>query len=170
LRHISAICSLSTLLLSVAFSSALMFGQDTLSHVYADRKNQAHIVYTSGKDVVIAAERGQIGIASIQTAGDGQIAGWLVLYADPDGGSPVAGTLVLWRAGKIIRRFQSDQTFWSWALYAHARQVAYHVGPTHGETVSRCELHDIESGHLVASWDGDLDDPARPPWTKGLDH
>ena len=165
-----AIFNISTLLLSVAFSSMPIVGQDTLSRVYADRKNQAHVVYTNGKDAVVAAERGQIGIDSIQTAGDGQTAGWLVLYADPDGGSPVAGSLVLWRAGKIIRHFHSDQTFWSWTFYAHVEQVAYHVGPTHGETVSHCELHDIQSGHLVASWDGDLDDPKRPPWTKGLDH
>ena len=147
-----------------------MFGQDTLSRVYADRKNQAHVEYTNGKDVAVAAERGQIGIDAIQIAGDGRTAGWLVLYTNPDGGSPFAGSLVLWRAGKIIRRFQSDQTFWSWAFYADVVQVAYHMGPTHGETTSHCELHDIERGHLAASWDGDLDDPKRPAWTKGLDH
>ena len=43
------------LLLSVALSSALMSGQDTLARVYADRKNQAHVVYTNGKDVVDAS-------------------------------------------------------------------------------------------------------------------
>jgi len=53
------------LLLSLALSSALMSGQDTLSRVYTDRKNQAHVVYTNGKDVVVAAERGQIGIDAI---------------------------------------------------------------------------------------------------------
>lgn len=158
------------MLLSATVSSMQIFGQDTVSRVYADRKNQAHVVYTNGKNAVVAAEHGQIAIDSIQKAGDGQTAGWLVLYADPDGGSPVAGSLVLWRAGKIVRRFQSDQAFWSWAFYAHGEQVAYHVGPMHGEASSHCELHDIESGHLVASWDGDLDNPKRPPWTKGLDH
>jgi hypothetical protein len=159
------------LFLSIALFSAPTFGQDTLSRVYADRKSQTHVVYANGKDaVVVAPERGQIGIDSMQIAGDGQTAGWLVLYTYPEGDSAFAGSLVLWRAGKVIRRFQSDQTFWSWAFYAHAEQVAYHVGPTHSETNSHCELHDIGSGHLVASWDGDLDDPKRPPWTKGLDH
>lgn len=167
LRIWTSMFKLSIFLLFVAVSSIPVFGQDTLSRVYADRKNQAHVVYTNGKSAVVAAEHGQIGIESIQTAGDGQTAGWLVLYTDPDG--PFAGSLVLWRAGKIIRRFQSDQTFWSWGFYAHG-QVAYHVGPTHGESSSHCELHDIESGKLVASWDGDLDDPNRPRWTKGLDH
>jgi hypothetical protein len=162
--------NLSMLLIAVLLLCPPMFGQDTISRVYADRKNQAHVVYTNGKDVVVAAERGQTGIDAIQIVGDGQTAGWFVLYTNPDGGSPFAGTLVLWRAGKTIRRFQSDQTFWSWAFYANVAQVAYHEGPTHSETTSHCELHDVESGHLVASWDGDLDDPKRPPWTKGLDH
>jgi hypothetical protein len=84
--------------------------------------HKAHVVHTNGKDVVVAAERGQISIDAIQMAGDGQTAGWLVLYTNPDGGSPFAGRLVLLRAGKIIRRFQSDQTFWSWAFYGDVAQ------------------------------------------------
>jgi hypothetical protein len=37
------------LLLSATVSSMPIFGQDTLSRVYADRKNQAHVVYGEGK-------------------------------------------------------------------------------------------------------------------------
>ena len=76
----------------------------------------------------------------------------------------------MWRSGRIIQRFQADQTFWSWVFYNNVAQVAYHVGPTHGEDTSHCELHDIEGGRRLASWDGDLDDANRPPWTRGLDH
>jgi len=159
----------STLLRVVALSPVPMFGQDTVLRVYADQKNQAHVVYKNDKTTLVAGERGQVGIDSIQLADDGRTAGWLVLYADPDGGSPFAGTLVLWR-DKVLRRLQADQTFWSWAFYAHARRVAYHVGPTHGEDKSHCELHDVESGRLLASWDGDLDDARRPAWTRGLEH
>lgn len=161
---------LSILLLLSVFSSVPMFGQDAIVRVYADQKNRAHVVDKNGKSTVVAGERGQVGIDSVQIAEDGQTAGWLVLYANPDGGSPFAGTLVLWRSGKVVRRFEADQTFWSWAFNAHAEQVASHVGPTHSETTSHCELHDVESGRLLASWDGDLEDPNRPPWTKGLDH
>jgi hypothetical protein len=160
----------STLLLFAALANVPMSSQDTLLRVYADRKNQAHVVYQNGKTALVAREPGQTGIDSIQIAEDGQTAGWLALYADPDGSSAFAGTLVLWRSGKVMRRFQADQTFWSWAFYAHADQVAYHVGPTHGEIQSHCELHDVKSGRLLASWDGDLDDTNRPPWTKGLEH
>jgi hypothetical protein len=31
-------------------------------------------------------------------------------------------------------------------------------------------LHDVQTGRLLASWDGDLDNPDRPAWTKRLDH
>jgi len=127
-------------------------------------------VYKNEHTTVVPGEHGQVGIDSAQIAKDGQTAGWLALYADPDGNSPFAGTLVVWRSGKIVRRFQSEQTFWNWAFYANAEQVAYHVGPTHGEAASHCELHAIESGRLLAPWDGDLDEPNRPPWTAGLEH
>ena len=149
--------------------TAPMSGQDAILRVYADQKQQTHVVLKNGKTMVVAGERGQVGIDSIQITEDGQTAGWLVLYPDPDSSSPFAGTLVLWRSGKVVRRFEADQTFWSWAFYANAQQVAYHVGPTHG-AAPHCELHDIESGRLLASWDGELDDANRPAWTKGLEH
>ena len=152
----------------VALVGLPMFAQDSVTRVYAER-NRVHIVYASGRDVVVAGQPGQAGVDSIQTAA-GRTAGWLALYDNPDGGSPVAETLVLWRAGKVIQRFQSEQTFWSWSFYAGDEQVAYHVGPTHGESSSHCELHEVSSGRKLASWDGDLDDPKRPPWTRSLDH
>jgi hypothetical protein len=158
------------LLLCVALFALPMFGQDTVLRVYTDHRQQTHVALTNGKNTVVGGERGQVGIDSIQIAKDGRTAGWLVLYANPDGGSALAGTLVVWRSGKIIQRFKADQTFWSWAFYANAAQVAYHVGPAHGQDTSHCELHDVEGGRQLASWDGDLDDANRPPWTRGLDH
>lgn len=161
---------LSTIVLCAALFNAPIFAQDAVLRVYADQQHQAHVVCRNGKTIIVPRENGQVGIESSELAEDGQTAGWLVLYADPDGGSPFAGTLVLWRSGKVVRRFQADQTFWSWAFYAQAEQVAYHVGPTHGETKSHCELHDVTTGRLLQSWDGDLDDSHRPPWTRALHH
>jgi len=100
----------SILLLFATLSSVAMFGQDTVARVYADQKNQVHVVYKTGRTIVVAGERGEVGIDSIQIAEDGRTAGWLVLYENPDGGSPVAGKLVLWRSGKVMRRVDSDQT------------------------------------------------------------
>ncbi len=161
---------LLTLLLLAAFVNVAMSGQDTVLQVFADPKNRTHVVHKNGTTSIVVGEPEQIGIDSIQIAEDGQTAGWLVLYENPDGGSPVAGTLILWRGGKTIRRIQVSQTFWSWGFYERGEQVAYHVGPMHGEVLSHCELHDLARGRLVASWDGDLENTNRPPWTKVLDH
>jgi hypothetical protein len=161
--------NLSTLALFVALSSALTFAQNAVLRVYADQKNQVHVVYKNGHATTVAGEPDQVGIDSVKISKDGQTAGWLVLYADPDSSSPYAGTLVVWRSGKVVRRFEADQTFWSWNYYADGAQIAYHVGPTHG-AAPHCELHDSESGRLLAAWDGDLEDANRPEWTRGLEH
>ena len=154
----------------VALSNLSLFAQQEIVRVYADNSNQVHVVFKNNHETAVAGENGQIGIDSVKISKDGQTAGWLALYSDPDQGSQLAGTLNLWRNDKIVRTFQTDQTFWSWSFYADAPQVAYHVGPTHGEHASHCELHEIVSGKLLASWEGDLDDPNRPQWTKGLEH
>src|ERR1700751_3153254 len=86
------------------------------------------------------------------------------------GGPPIAGKLVVWRDLRILRSFPADQVFWSWAFEHDTAQIAYHVGPAHGETVSHCELHDLRTGRLLSSWDGDLDTSGRPAWTKQLNH
>lgn len=158
------------LLLFATLLSAQLYAQDAVLRVYTDKKKQAHVVSTNGKDTVIPPQNGQVGIDSVRTAEDGQTVGWLVLYANPESGAPFAGMLVVWQSDEVIRRFKADQTFWSWAFYDHGSQVAYHVGPTHGEKKSHCELHDLKARRLMASWDGDLDNPDRPLWTKGLDH
>jgi hypothetical protein len=145
-----------------------LFAQSLL-RVYADERHYVHVV-SSGKDTVIAVEEDQVGIDAIKVVDDKQIAGWLVLYKDPDGGSPIAGKLVVWRDSRIQRSFPADQVFWSWSFEHSAEQVAYHVGPPHGETASHCELHDLQTGRLLSSWDGDLENPHRPTWTKQLNH
>ena len=97
--------------------------------------------------------------------------GWLAEYMVEGVSYPIAETLVIWRAGKIIRRFPGEQTFYGWTFYAQGKQVAYHDGPRHGELKPHCELHDATSGRLIAAWDGDLESGSnQPDWTKGLSH
>ena len=123
-----------------------------------------------GKQIRVAKERRQTGIREPQVAPDGT-AGWLVEYQVEGVESAVAATLTLWRGGRTIRRFPTQQSFWSWSFYAEGKQVAFHTGPLHGEPKSHCELHDVASGRLIAQWDGDLGSPGnRPAWTSGLSH
>jgi hypothetical protein len=146
-------------------------GQDQALSVSTKPGGPARITLPNGKIITIPKERGQVGVAEGRTAPDGRTAGWLVQYSAGGVNYPISGMLVVWRAGKIIRRFPANQAFYSWAFNADGKQVAHHVGPLHGEAKSHCELRDIESGRLVAAWDGDLDaDSNRPAWAKGLDH
>ena len=105
-----------------------------------------------------------------RVADDRHTRGWLILSADPAGTSPIATQLRISRDGRVVRTFATEQVFWSWGFEPGSKRVAFHTGPTHGERVSHCELHDIATGKLVESWDGDLESNSRPRWTKVLDH
>jgi hypothetical protein len=139
--------------------------------VSADSTGAARVTTPTGSKTV-RKRFGQVGIEDAQTAGDGRTAGWLVMYEMPRVVSyPISGTLVVWRGGAVIRRFRTEQIFWSWAFVADGKHVAYHTGPLHGERTSHCELRNVSNGRLVAQWSGDLDDSIRrPEWTAGLDH
>ncbi len=109
----------------------------------------------------------QVGVESIQTAG--KYVGWLVDYDVPDVGT-FAGTLIVWKDGRVVRRFEAEQAFSSWSFVEGGKQVAYHSGPMHGEQKSHCELHSVADGGLLTQWDGDLQSSRRPAWTSGLKH
>ena len=169
LGYDEAVRNLLAVALSVSLSGPLAFAQSAIVRVFADQKNQVHVLYKDGQDVAVAGEQDQVGIDSVKISQDGRTAGWLVLYRDPDSSQPFAGILVLLRDGKIVQKFKTEQTFWSWSFHQGGTQVAYHIGPTHGDA-RYCELHEIKSGRLIASWDGNLNDAKRPAWTKGLEH
>lgn len=107
---------LSSLLLFVAVLDVSILAQETVLRVYEDSGHRTHVVYKNGQVALVAAGVGQVGIDSIRISRSGHTAGWLVLYSDADSGRPDAGVLVLWRSGKVIRRFHVEQTFWSWNL------------------------------------------------------
>ncbi len=132
---------------------------------------KARITFVDGREFDAVAEQGQLAIDDIKIAPDRKTVGWLVLYANPDspGLDPLAGKLVIWRDGEVLRRFNTDQVFYSWSFSRDGDRVAYHTGPTHGERVSHCELHNVAEGSVVEKWDGDLDaDTQRPEWVVSL--
>lgn len=144
--------------------------QDQAVSVSAAEDGSAEITFADGKKITVRKEPDQVGISEAQIAPDGTV-GWLAEFGVEGVSYPIGDTLILWRAGKILRRFHAELIFWSWTFYASGKQVAYHVGPLHGESKSRCELHDAASGRLNARWDGDLESGNnRPAWTKGLNH
>jgi hypothetical protein len=154
----------NTLLLSAGYSQVQAVA------VSAGQDGAAQITSANGKKTTIRKEPGQIGVSQAQIAPDGTV-GWLAEFRVEGVSYPVAGALIIWRAGKVIQRFQTGQYFYSWTFCAQGKQVAYHAGPLHTELKSHCELHDVKSGRVLAAWDGDLEFGSnRPAWTKGLSH
>jgi hypothetical protein len=168
----------STVRITLALLLATASAHASVVRVYADARRNVHVVTMARSDdsrlhrrsQIVPRQPGQVGIDSVTIAADRETAGWLVLYANPDAGAPIAGRLMVWRDGRVVRTFSVSQTFWSWSFENAGKQVAYHVGPLHGEQASHCELHDVESGRLLQSWDGNLADPTSPAWTKQLNH
>lgn len=162
-------CLLIPLLVNVLLPSAGM-SQGQAVTVSAELDGTVQVTLANGEKTKIQKEPGQVGVSEPKKAQDGTV-GWLAEYKVDGVSYPIALTLIIWRAGKTIRRFSTDQSFYSWVFYAKGKQVAYHVGPLHGELKSHCELHDAMSGHLIAAWDGDLQSGSnRPDWTKSLSH
>ena len=143
--------------------------------VYADRDSDTHVILADAKEAVVRHRRDQVGIDQTKIEDHQHTAGWVILYQDPSKSpsyrfSDIRGSLVIWRNGKIVRTFDPGTTIWSWAFVQEGNQVAYHSVPLHGERSSHCELRDVDTGRLLALWDGDLEQVDRPEWTKGLDH
>lgn len=167
-----------SILLVAAFLVGVSLGpksSEKIVRVYADHDNDTHIVLQDAKEAVVRHKRDQKGINQVKIDDRHQSAGWLILYPDPNNSSTyqftdIPESLVIWRNGKIVRTFAPGQAFWSWSFVEGADQVAYHSGPLHGEQSSHCELRDVTTGRLLASWDGDLEQRDRPTWTKRLDH
>jgi len=102
--------------------------------VAATEDGAAEIALGDDKSVRVPKEPGQVGIDEARTAEDGKTTGWLVMYKDlPSVSYPTSGKLVIWRGGKVLHRFDSEQVFYSWGFYAGGTQVAFHTGPLHGE-------------------------------------
>lgn len=150
-------CLVVSFLLSLLLIDTGM-GQDQAVAVSAAPDGSARVTLTNGEKRTTQKEPGQVGVGESHIAPDGTV-GWLVEYQVEGVSYLFAGTLILWRAGKTIRRFPTEQSFYSW------------TGPLHGELKSHCELHDATSGRVIAVWDGDLESGNdRPDWTKGLSH
>ena len=150
-------------------SAAAAFAQ-TPPRVFSDSNHNVHISTPDGKTYLIPREPDQVGIEDVKYSPDSQVIGWLVMFPNPDVQNAYAGELVLWRAGRVIRTFKTGQAFYSWSFEDGAKQIAYHYDPLHFATRSHCELHDLATGRLLKSWNGDLDDPNKPTWTKHLEH
>lgn len=115
---------------------------------------------------VVPVMSGQQGIGKkkpfrdqFKTAQDGVTKGWLVEipWPDQDDASQswrtIAIRVVIARRGRVIRRIDGGVGIWNWDFWKGGQQVAFEVGPVHGET--SCALIDIKTGRTVDEWPGD---------------
>lgn len=79
---------------------------------------------------------------------------------------PLAGSLVLYRAEKILNQFATEQVFWDWQFRDDGKRVAYSTGPTHGGA-AQCVLREVDSGRVTETWPVAQGEKA-PLWAEGL--
>jgi hypothetical protein len=156
----------------VVFWTAISAGQSMMmiARTYVDGSGAVHVATANGQDLAVPKEKGQTGAEEIKITNDHQTVGWLVEYPNPDADrswEKLYGKLVLWRNGKVLRRFSTEVVFWSWGFWQDGKQVAFHTGPLHG--AGRSELHDVETGRLIAAFN-DEDTGTEPDWAQSLDH
>lgn len=115
----------------------------------------------------------QVAFGDPAIAPDRHTVGWLVMYPFPSPpgaayhAAPMAGALALYRAGRVIHTFRTDQVvFWDWQFLDGGKRVAYSTGPTHGGA-AECILREVESGRIVARWR--VKEGEQPPaWSRTL--
>jgi len=133
-----------------------------------DHSGQLQILLASGKQIQAPKLRGQEGFDTPLLSPDHRTAGWLAIYyPDPQNrGMQIARSLVLYRGGRILQKFATEQTFWDWQFQDGGKRVAYSTGPTHGGA-AECVLREVDSGRVIARYD--LHSGAsQPAWARTL--
>jgi len=123
-----------------------------------------HIIYSDGAQVVEVlppedARKGdaenQVGISSVQLAGDQKTVGWAQTYFIGGQSYPIPLVLTLYRSGSIIRRIRQGQMIWGWSFLDGAQKAAIVWGLTHGPEVGDYQLYDVNTGRKLAEAYGD---------------
>jgi hypothetical protein len=151
---------------------SLLATDPTYRSVSVDNSGQLHIVLESGQESLPKKTQGQVSFDSALISTDFRTIGWLVMYPFPDppgsdhSTNPISGGLAIYRAGRVIHTFTTQQVFWDWQFQDGGKRVAYSTGPTHGGA-SECTLRDIRTGKIVARWR--VKSPTEPPpWARDL--
>lgn len=110
-------------------------------------------------------EPDQQGFDDPHIAPDGHTVGWLVLEANCCTSYPLPTELVLFREGRILRRFTGDTVIWAWAFSPDGQAVAWRERTAHGASSIVYHLRRIADGQELAQFACDLkpDAPADEP-------
>lgn len=163
------LCALGVLFLAFSNSFAQSTNSTFVTKVFSDPHGHVHVVDSDGNDVAPPLEKNQIDTTEEKIASDQQTVGWLVEFNVGDGTSyPIALSLVVYRDGKILHRFETTMVIADWQFVEGGKQVAFYTNTLHGDFGAHYELHDVSSGHLLAQYNGHRGAKA-PAWAAGLD-
>jgi hypothetical protein len=135
---------LTNLLLPVLTALTLSADGPSYRSVSVDPAGRLHIVPDSGNEILPPKLPGQVSFGDAAISSDRRSVGWLVMYPDPTvtyEGAQIGGRLAVFRAGRVIHTFTTEQVFWDWQFQDGGKRVAYSTGPTHGGVrAPRCRV------------------------------
>jgi hypothetical protein len=112
------------------------------------------VLHTSHGDVrAPRIDPDQQGFDEPHVAADGRTVGWLVLESNCCTSYPLPTSLVLYRDGKLLRRFADGMAIWAWNFARDGHAVAYRQRAPHGIGTIVYTLRDIDDGRRLAEFD-----------------
>jgi hypothetical protein len=125
---------------------------------------------TTGLCAAAQAKHSGVQIEDRKSADDHVTEGWVLTYDNPDpdrGWQRIAGTLVIARHGKVVRRWDIT-TVRRWAFWNTGHEVVYEVGGLHGP--ADCIRMSVDTGKRIAAFsDCTFGQADAPDWVKALE-
>ena len=155
-RSLARTVALMPLLVSIAAHAS---PQERYVSATVDKDGALRIVTATAKVIVPDAEPErefvgkQVGYDDIQISADGQAVGWVALFPNCCTSYPIPLALVVFSSGVKRSYAGAGLPVWRWAFQADGKRVAFEQETVHGGLGIHYELRDVESGHLVASYE-----------------
>ncbi len=114
-----------------------------------------HIRYRDRTTITAPTGRKQKSLSLPALADDRQTVGWLANYDSCCQSYPIPRQLVIWQAGRIVRRIDAAAMIWRWRFYHQGKEVGFSDGPTHGTDLPYSyKLYAVATGKLIGDIDG----------------
>jgi hypothetical protein len=159
--------TLPVLISAILLTSNVLVAAEAIYRATTTKDRKLYIILDDGREILAPKLHDQVAFQAPAVAPNHRTVGWLVDYLDPATASyPLPGALAIYRGGRIIHVFKTNQVFWDWQFRDDGNRVAYSIGPTHGGAQA-CILANSESGKMIARWWVTTNE--RPPyWAKSL--
>ena len=165
--RVGTVCVGVALLLSMGLcvsAQSKVVRSQAVQRAYADSNGRVHVVAGSGREVVLAKEKGQESVEAPVVASDNRTVGWQVNFPNCCTSYPIPLMLVIYRDGRILHRLGNGMGVFQWRFLKGGEQVAYLTDTLHFNIAPKCTLVDVGTGKTIGTWsrgDGDL-----PPWAE----